>query len=349
MTTLGSVVESGRWRSVLSWISMVCILTAIGQSPTTRAVEPERSYSLATASTGGTYYPVGVAIATLTKIRLQPQKGISLSAVSSAGSAENIDQLATNQVQFAILQGLYGAWAWNGAGNIGQRQTHLRSVSMLWQNVEHFIIRTESAQTGNIEDIHNLYHRAFSLGKQQSGTEGSGHHILLSNGIDSKQLRLVSMGYGTSASSLISGEIDGINVPAGVPVAAVSEVFSSLGNSVRLLDFTDEQLARVNQPYQLWQRYVIPINTYPGQTRPVQTISQPNFLAVRDDVDEQAVYEITRTLYENMSFLHGIHPATKDMALDKAVEGLPMPLHPGAARFYREQGILIPPHLLPGT
>ncbi|RRJ85392.1 TAXI family TRAP transporter solute-binding subunit [Aestuariirhabdus litorea] len=312
------------------------------------AGEPERTYQLATASTGGTYYPVGVAIATLTKIRLQPQKGISLWAVSSAGSAENIEQLASNQAQFAILQGLYGAWAWNGDGGLGQRQSHLRSVSMLWQNVEHFIIRADAAHSGSIEDIHNLYQRPFSLGKAQSGTEGSGHHILRSNGIDSDRLQLLSMGYGTSAKALINGEIDGMNVPAGVPVAAVNEVFTRLGNRVRLLDFTDQQLARVNQQYQLWSRYVIPINTYPGQVRPVQTIAQPNFLAVRADVDEQAVYEITRTLYENLSFLHGIHPATRDMALDKAVEGLPMPLHPGAARFYREQGLLIPPHLLPG-
>ncbi|MCL6414912.1 TAXI family TRAP transporter solute-binding subunit [Aestuariirhabdus sp. Z084] len=311
------------------------------------AVEPERTYILATASTGGTYYPVGVAIATLTKIRLQPRLGISLSAISSAGSAENIELLANKQVQFAIVQGLYGAWAWNGDGAVEKPQTHLRSVSMLWQNVEHFIVRSDTTTQGSIEDIKALYEQPFSLGKAQSGTEGSGHHILRSNNIDSDRLQLVSMGYGRSADALIAGQIEGINVPAGVPVSAVSKVFGALGNDIRLLDFSDQEMSRVNRQYALWSRYVIPINTYPGQSRPVQTIAQPNFLAVRDEVDEQAVYEITRTLYENLSFLHGIHPATRDMALEKAVDGLPVPLHPGAARFYREQGLMIPTHLLP--
>ena len=68
----------------------------------------ERSYLLATATTGGTYYPVGVALATLTKVKLQPKENISMSAITSAGSGENIKLLRENQVQFAILQGLYG-------------------------------------------------------------------------------------------------------------------------------------------------------------------------------------------------------------------------------------------------
>jgi TRAP transporter TAXI family solute receptor len=96
----------------------------------------------------------------------------------------------------------------------------------------------------------------------------------------------------------------------------------------------------------LWTRYVIPAGSYPGQTQDIRTIAQPNFLAVRADVDEDAVYRITKAIYENLPFLNGIHKATKAMALNKAIAGLPMPLHPGAARYYREAGLEIPQRLI---
>lgn len=89
--------------------------------------------------------PVGVALATLTKVKLTPSYHFSLSAISSAGSGENVKLMNDNEAQFAILQGLYGAWAWAGEGPYAERQNQLRSVSMLWQNVEHFIVRSDLA------------------------------------------------------------------------------------------------------------------------------------------------------------------------------------------------------------
>ena len=102
----------------------------------------DRSYLLATASTGGTYYPVGVALSTLVKVKLQPKQKIGMSAINSAGSGENIKLLRENEVQFAILQGLYGAYAWQGTGPIENEgpQKNLRAVTMLWQNVEHYAV-----------------------------------------------------------------------------------------------------------------------------------------------------------------------------------------------------------------
>jgi hypothetical protein len=122
------------------------------------SAQEDRSYILATASTGGTYYPVGVALATLSKVKLAPKQHFSLAAISSAGSGENVKLLNENEAQFAILQGLYGAWAWQGLGPYEKsgQQTQLRSVSMLWQNVEHFIVRSDLAKTGTVSDLENL-------------------------------------------------------------------------------------------------------------------------------------------------------------------------------------------------
>lgn len=305
--------------------------------------QTERDYILATATTGGTYYPVGVALATLIKVKLQPKQKIGMSAITSAGSGDNIKLLRDKQAQFAIVQGLYGQWAWTGTGKVTAKQPHLRSVSMLWQNVEHFVINADHAGTGTIDDLQTLKGMKFSIGKKNSGSEGSGLTILGNLGYDAENhFDLVHAGYGPSADLLQNGNIDGMNTPAGPPVGAVTKAFAALGDGIRVLDFTDAQMAKANGDGSLWTRYVIASGTYPGQTDPIKTIAQPNFLAVHADVDDDAVYQITRTIYENLPFLNGIHPATKAMKLDVAMAGLPVPLHPGAQRYFEEAGISVP-------
>ncbi|PIB10833.1 TAXI family TRAP transporter solute-binding subunit [Vibrio rotiferianus] len=312
------------------------------------AAAEDRSYILATASTGGTYYPVGVALATLSKVKLAPKHHFSLSAISSAGSGENVKLLNENEAQFAILQGLYGAWAWSGKGPYEKsgRQEQLRSVSMLWQNVEHFIVRSDLAKTGTVTDLNNLDGKKFSIGKKNSGTENSGRQIMKGLKVDPDKFNLAYMGYGGSASALQNGTIDGMNTPAGVPVGAVTQAFAALGKDISILSFTDEQIKEANGSYNLWTKYEIPANTYPGLDKPITTIAQPNFLAVREDISEEDVYQLTKAIYENLPFLQGIHKATKAMAIEKAIAGLPVPLHPGAARYYKEMGIEIPSDLM---
>ncbi|WP_417546283.1 TAXI family TRAP transporter solute-binding subunit [Marinobacter sp.] len=309
-------------------------------------VQAEGNYVMGTATTGGTYYPVGVAISTLIKVKLEPSTNISVSAISSAGSGENLKLMDEDQIQFGILQGLYGAYAWNGSGPVPKAYKNLRSVSMLWQNVEHFVVTRKVTKTGTIEDMSNLYGESFSIGARNSGTEGSGRFILGKVGIDLEKVNLAYLGYGPSADALQNGNIDGMNIPAGVPAAAVTRAYANMGDKVTTLNFTPEQIARVNSDFELWTAYTIPAGTYPQQAEDIHTIAQPNILAVRDDVPENDVYEITKTIYENLPFLNNIHPATKAMALEKAIAGLPMPLHPGAARFYQEQGLKIPDRLI---
>ncbi|OEF68465.1 C4-dicarboxylate ABC transporter substrate-binding protein [Vibrio splendidus 1F-157] len=312
------------------------------------SAQEDRSYILATASTGGTYYPVGVALATLSKVKLAPKQHFSLAAISSAGSGENVKLLNENEAQFAILQGLYGAWAWQGLGAYEKsgQQTQLRSVSMLWQNVEHFIVRSDLAKTGTVSDLENLNGKKFSIGKKNSGTENSGRQIMQGLSVDPEQFKLAFMGYGGSASALQNGTIDGMNTPAGVPVGAVTQAFAALGEDIQILSFTDAQIKQANGDYNIWTKYEIPANTYPGVDKPITTIAQPNFLAVREDISEEDVYQLTKAIYENLPFLQGIHKATKAMALEKGIAGLPVPLHPGAARYYREMGIEIPSELI---
>ncbi|MFC3283293.1 TAXI family TRAP transporter solute-binding subunit [Litchfieldella rifensis] len=305
-------------------------------------------YIMGTATTGGTFYPVGVALSTLVRVKLEPTHGIAVSAISSAGSAENLRLMDDDQAQFGILQALYGAWAWNGSGPVPKAYDNLRSVSMLWQNVEHFVMRSSRVETGTIDDLTQLYGRGFSIGARNSGTEGSGRQILAGLEIDPEQMDLAYLGYGPSADSMQNGNIDGMNIPAGVPASAVTSAYANMGDDITTLNITAEQLARINGEYPVWTPYEIPADTYPSQAEPIHTIAQPNILVVNADVPEEHVYQITKAMFENLPFLNNIHPATRDMALEKALDGLPVPLHPGAARYFQEQGLEIPEHLLEG-
>jgi TRAP transporter TAXI family solute receptor len=285
--------------------------------------QEERSYILTTATTGGTYYP---------------------------GSGENVKLLRENQAQFAILQGLFGQWAWTGTGKVAAdgKQEHLRSITMLWQNVEQMVLAKDLVTTGTVDDLAALAGKPFSIGVKNSGTEGSGQTLLGNLGIDYEGFKLVHQGYTPTAEGLQNRTILGANMTGGPPVSAVTQAKAAMGEDLVILDFTDEQMIRANGDGTLWTRYVVPADTYPGQPNAINTVAQPNFLAVRADVDENAVYLVTKTIYENLPFLKNIHAATKAMALEKAISGLPAPLHPGAARYYKEQGIELPAHLIAG-
>ena len=201
-------------------------VTGLGAGP---SHAEEASYILATASTGGTYYPVGVALSTLVKVKLQPKQKIAMSAINSAGSGENVRLLRENEAQFAILQGLFGYYAASGTGPLENDgpQKSLRSVTMLWQNVEHFVVDAASAKTGTIEDFVALKGQSVAIGKRNSGTIGSNIAILSGFGVDANSdYDLVYAGYGPSAEALQNGQVKGISTPAGAPVGAISQLLN---------------------------------------------------------------------------------------------------------------------------
>jgi len=304
-------------------------------------------YVLNTASTGGTYHPVGTAISTLSKVKLLPQNDFSLTAVNSAGSGANVQALSAGTADFAILQGLFGSYAVTGTGPVTEPQTNLRSVTMLWQNVEQFVLPVEMAKTGTVEDLQDVKGMSVGMGRQNSGTIGSNTVLLSGLGLDvANDFTLVDAGYGPTADALANGQAVAAGIPAGPPTGAITKLMASNEGKFTILDVTADQAAAMDAGRNLWVPYTIPAGTYPGQDADVNTIAQPNFLAVNADVDEEHVYLLTKTMYENLPFLQAIHPATKAMAIEASMSGLPAPLHPGAARYYTEVGLDIPAHLI---
>ncbi len=196
-------------------------------------------------------------------------------------------------------------------------------------------------------NLKNLYGEKFSIGGRSSGSRVSAETIMSSLDIDFNKMNIQYLGYTPSSTALQDGKIDGMNTPSGPPTSAVTNAFASIGNDkIKVLDFNEKDLKKINDNYPVWTPFTIKAGTYPGQDKDINTIAQPNLLVVTKDTPEETVYLLTKTIYENLPFLNTVHKATKAMSLEKAIAGLPMPLHPGAAKFYKEKGINIPANLL---
>jgi len=328
-------------------ILLTALLTFAAAS--VQATGKKQNFLIATASKGGTFYPVGVALATLATAKLRTPRSISLAAINSAGSAENIRLLRDNEAQFAIIQGLFGHYARYGQGPLADigPQKNLRSIMTLWQNAEQFVILSKHVDTGTISDLNRIKGKAVAFGKRASGTISSNRVLLQNLGFDIDQdFKLVATGYGPSADALTRGKVVAIGTPGGIPTAAVTRAMSALGSQATILSFTEKQARRADGGRSLWNKYIIPAGTYPAQKKAVSTISQPNLLAVRADVDEEIVYLLTKAIYENLTFLRTMHEATRAITLKSALAGLPLPLHAGAIRYFREAQIRIPAELV---
>ena len=207
----------------------------------------DKDYVLNTASTGGTYHPVGTAIATLTKVKLLPKQKFSLTAVNSAGSGANVQALGAGTADFAILQGLYGSYAATGTGPISEPQKNLRSVTMLWQNVEQFLVANEKVKSGTVSDLLGLKGQSAGMGKQNSGTLGSNKVLLSGLGIDiAIDYDLVYAGYGPTADALANGQIVTAGIPSGPPTGAITKLMAANSGKFTILDVTSVEAKKMD-------------------------------------------------------------------------------------------------------
>jgi uncharacterized protein len=165
--------------------------------------------------------------------------------------------------------------------------------------------------------------------------------------LSKKSLTPEYLGYGDTVSAMRDGRLDGggPGLP-GVPAAAVTDMFAS-GVPSRILNVTDEQLANINAIANSWFRFDIKADTYPRQSKAVSTIAQPNILVALNGLDEKLVYDLTKTLFENLQEVHQVHSAAKYISLENALKGVSVPLHMGAYKYYLEAGVSVPDYLIP--
>lgn len=302
-------------------------------------------YMLATGRPDGKSFAVGVGISSLAKVKLQPLRKMDLSPVESSGFVENVRMLQHNDAQFAILQAMFGHFARTGTGTFDGEQPNddVQAIAMLWRDADHFVINQDYVKTGTIADMAQLRGMSVSLGPDGPGPYDSNRLLLSHFGIDaSDAFHLRRLNYRQSAQAIKDGDIKAMSTPIRPPAPHVQEALASTGDRYKLLEFTDDQIARADGGLGLWTRYIIPAATYPGQDRDIQTVAKSNLLVVRKDVDPEVVYEVTKAVFENLDFLRNIHDAMYETSIDRALVGIPMELHPGALRYFQEVGLLGP-------
>ena len=301
-------------------------------------------FMLATGRPDGKSFAVGVGISSLAKVKLMPLHKMDLSAVDSTGFVQNVRMLQNDEAQFAILQAMFGHFARTGTGTFAGEEPNdsIRAIAMLWRDADHFVINKSFEKTGTIADLDQVRGMPVSMGADSPGPIDSNRLLLSHLGIDvDSEFDLSYLNYQQSSAALGRGEIKAMSTPIRPPAPHIQSVLADGGQNT-LLEFTDEQIAKADGGLGLWTPYIIPAATYPGQESDIQTVAKSNLLVVRDDVDEEVVYRVTKAMFENLDFLRNIHDAMYETSLDRALVGVPMPLHPGALRYYQEVGLLGP-------
>ena len=316
---------------------------AVAWQPTLAAAAD--GYTLATGRSTGKSFAVGVGISSLAKVKLLPTHKVDVSAVESQGFVDNVRMLQEDRAQFAILQAMFGHFARTGTGTFADEapDDSIRAIAMLWRDADHFVIDREYLKTGTVADLAELRGMPVSLGVDAPGPIESNRLLLSHLGIDADdRFDLAYLNYRQSAAALKKGEIYAMSTPIRPPAPHVQDLLAQSGGKHTLLSFTDEQIAKADGGLGLWTPYVIPAATYPDQDQDVKTVAKSNLLVVREDVDDEVVYQVTKAMFENLEFLRNIHDAMYETSLDRALVGVPMPLHPGALRYYQEVGLLGP-------
>ncbi len=308
---------------------------------------PEKEFvTIVTGSTGGTYYPVGTILATLWSEQLG-DKGVVAAAQSSGGSVENLNMLKSNEAQLGIAVASLGYFSMTGQeGFEGNEFEDIRLVTGLWPELSQIIV-TERSGINSIADIAG---HSINVGGAGSGTEYSTLKILeVLGGLSVDDFRPEHLGYSEASSAMQNGQLDAMNAEAGIPTSSVSEILASKTN-VKMLEISDEEYQTLKAVAPQYGQFTVPAGLYSGIDEEIQTVGIKSALFTNASVDEELIYDLTKTMYEYYEDIVGSHQALESVTLDSAVEGLPpVPLHPGAARYYEEKGIEIPADLMPAN
>jgi TRAP transporter TAXI family solute receptor len=292
----------------------------------------DRTYlTIATAGTGGVYYPLGGALAQIYSAQLP---GVIASAQSTVGSVFNVQAVQQGRADVAFTMGDIAWFAYDqGTEADPTPHTKLRAMAVLYPNTVQVVARRDSA-LGAIGDLRG---QRVGVGAPGSGTEVSARVVIEAHGLSYADVTPDYLSFAEVAAQMQDRTLDAGVVTASFPVSAITDASMSVG--IRLLPVGPEALARIQARYPFFKAATVPAGTYRGQDQDVPTVAVDNLLVVSADLDEALVYELTRILFASLDDLARTHVAAREIDAARAGSA-PIPLHPGAERYYRERGLL---------
>jgi len=295
--------------------------------------------ALATAGTGGVYYLIGGSIAEIWSRELPEHIVV---AEVTGGSVENLSLLMSDQVAVAFSMGTNALGAYTGSNSFegGETGTVLALVA-LYPNV----LQLASLAGSEVESLSDLRGRRVSVGAPGSGTEVGARTLLEANGIPYEAFEPQRLNFNETANGIRDGNVDAGFWSAGPPTSSIMDLATA--RDIRMIPISDEEVERTRAVDPTVRRDYIPAGAYRGQDEAVPSLSTPNVLVVRSDMDEELAYALIRELLEAHDELTQVHPVAARISAEYTLEVSPIPLHPGVVRYLQDQGYEVPERLIP--
>lgn len=333
-------------RLTASTIALAALVTMAGTGGL-KASEDFRFFTIGTAATSGTYFPIGALIGNI--ISSPPGSrpcerggscgvpGLIAVAQSTQGSVENVHLISERRIDSALAQSDVATWAYTGTGIFGQREAigNLRAIANLYPEDMHVVVRRDSG----IETIAQLRGKRVAVGEEQSGTRVDAEIVLGHYGLGTDDIVASHDKPGIAADLLERGEIDAFFYVSGAPVTLIAQLAERL--PINLLPIEPDEALDIRRDHPFFTASSIRAGDYAG-VDPTPTLSVGAIWVIAAAVDEEQVYAITKALWHdaNRSLLDNGHPKGIQIQPTTALDGLGIPLHPGANRYYRERGLI---------
>jgi uncharacterized protein len=340
----GTRVGWHRWRSLvcasLLFAALLCA-AALAQEP--------RFFRIGTAATGGSFFEVGGLVAgAISGPAAGPPcerggscgvRGLVAVAQATPGSIENLRLVDAGQIESGFAQADLAAWAYNGANMFAAAPPlrRLRAIASLFPSAAHLVVRADSP----IRSLADLRGKSISLGEVGSGSAADAAVLLAAAGFGEKDLTRKNLRPGPAAEQLKAGTLDVFFLVGGYPVPAIRDLAAAI--PIRLLPIEGKIINAVRKDFSFYRLTEIPAGSYPGVDVDTPSLGFSVLWLVNADVDSDLVYAITQSLWHQTTakLFAALDPIGKTIRLERALDGLSVPLHPGAARFYREAGMAL--------
>jgi len=293
--------------------------------------QAEQFINILTGGTGGVYYPLGVAIS---KIYAEKIKDSKPSVQSTKASVENLNLIQTGKGELGFTLGDSLADAWNGNAEVGfkAKLDKLRTVAAIYPNY----IQIAAMKDSGIKSLADLKGKRLSVGAPKSGTELNARAILNGAGMSYNDLGKVEyLPFNESVELMKNRQLDATLISAGLGVSAIRDLCASV--ACVIVEIPKSVVDKIGAPY---QSATIPGGTYPGNDADVTAAAVQNYLVTGAGLSNDLVYQMTKDLFDSLPTLQAAHAAAKAIKLETAGKGSPVPLHPGAEKFYKEKGVL---------
>lgn len=286
--------------------------------------------NILTGGTSGVYYPMGVA---LSKIYSQGIDDVRVQVQSTKASVENLNLLQQGKGELGFSLGDSVKLAVEGDADVGfpQPLDRLRGLSAIYPNY----IQIVASQDSGITTLDDLRGKRISVGAPKSGTELNARAIFEAAGLSYDDFAKVEfLPFAESVELMKNRQLDATLQSAGLGVASLKDLATSI--RINVVAVPSETAEALGAPY---IAATIPAGTYDHQDEDVPTAAVINFLITHEGVSDEMAYDMTRLLYENLDEMRAAHSAANDIDINQAVVGMPVELHPGARKYYEEQGI----------